>query len=59
MKSWLSQAGFNTSEMNFETGRDEVNYFIASKDIKVGGTVKKVVFAGFIGSHDDQWFSNF
>ncbi len=59
MKSYLSQMEFDTVDANMSTGRDEVNYFIASKDIVVNGEKETLVFAAFIGSYQKQWYSNF
>lgn len=59
MKDYLSQMGFDTVDSCMNTGRDEVNYFIASKDIIVNGKEETLVFAGFIGSYKNQWYSNF
>lgn len=55
----LKAIGMDNIEMNTMAERDEVNYFIASRNISVGGENKTLVFAGFIGSYLEQWFSNF
>lgn len=55
----LKAIGFDDIELQPHAGRDEVNYFIASKKIKVGATVYNLVFTGFIGSNGKQWDSNF
>lgn len=55
----LNAIGFDDIELQPHAGRDEVNYFIASKKIKVGATVYNLVFTGFIGSNGKQWDSNF
>ena len=57
--NYLSQMGFGNVDSNMNTGRDEVNYFIASKDININGNKETLVFAAFIGSWHDQWYSNF
>ena len=44
---------------NLDTGRDEVNYFIASKTITVNGEENFIVFMGLIGSNKTQWNSDF
>ena len=56
---YLNKSGFalRSCEMNAE--RDEVNYFIADKDIIVNGNTKNLIFIGCIGSYNDQWYSNF
>ncbi len=59
MSSYLDEAGFTVVDKKMNAQRDEVNYFIATRDIVVNGEVNKLVFAGFIGSHKMQWYSNF
>ncbi len=59
IKDYLSQMGFEKVDTKMDTGRDEVNYFIASKDITVNGKKETLVFASFIGSYKNQWYSNF
>ncbi len=59
IKDYLSLMGFDKVDRCMSAGRDEVNYFIASKNIMVSGETKTLVFAGFIGSYKDQWYSNF
>lgn len=55
----LKAVGFDDIELQSHAGRDEVNYFIANKKIKVGAKVYNLVFTGFIGSNGKQWDSNF
>lgn len=61
VKTYLNKAGFDSfySFNDEDAGRDEVNYFLASRDIVVNGKVQKLVFMGTIGSYKNQWFSNF
>ena len=59
IKNYLSQMGFEKVDTEMNTGRDEVNYFIASKDITVNGKKETLVFSAFIGSFEKQWYSNF
>ena len=61
VKNYLNKAGFYSfySFNDEDAGRDEVNYFLASRDIVVNGKVQKLVFMGTIGSYKNQWFSNF
>ena len=55
----LNEYGFTLEKMDPDADRDEVNYFIASKDATNGGKQYKIVFVGCIGSHEKQWYSNF
>ncbi len=61
LKAALEAIGFevDTKYIDLDTGRDEVNYFIASKKIEVNNKIFDLVFAGFIGSNKRQWNSNF
>ncbi len=59
METYLKEMGFDTIDCCMAAGRDEVNYFIASKNITVNGKTETLVFAAFIGSYKDQWYSNF
>lgn len=62
VKSYLKHAGFSdfySVSENMHTGRDEVNYFLASRDISVNGKIQKLIFMGTIGSYKNQWYSNF
>ena len=58
-KSALSKIGFSDIDIEKNAGRDEVNYFLASREIKVDGKKKLMIFTGYIGSHKLQWNSNF
>ena len=57
----LEEVGFDVDNdyVNKQAKRDEVNYFIASKEITVNNEPKTLIFAGFIGSYHKQWNSNF
>ncbi len=60
MANALGSMGFSSDALvDLNTGRDEVNYFIASKKIISDGKQYDLVFAGFIGSNGRQWNSNF
>ncbi len=56
---YLNKSGFALKSCDASAGRDEVNYFIADKNISVNGVTKKLAFVGCIGSDKDQWYSNF
>ena len=49
----------NGSEEDLDTGRDEMNNFIAVKDIEENGTTYHLVVVSCIGSWHMQWNSNF
>lgn len=55
----LNELGFTLDEINMDTGRDEQNYFIASRTIEKPGKDYNLVFCGCIGSHGIQWNSDF
>ena len=55
----LEELGFTLDDVNMDTGRDEENYFIASRSIKKAGKDYNLVFCGCIGSHGKQWDSDF
>ena len=55
----LKSLGFGNVEMNLDAGRDQMNYFIASKQIKKSGETYDLIFVGCIGSWHKQWNSNF
>ncbi len=59
LKNALTEMGFSDPEVDLSTNREEVNYFIAHKNITVSGENKTLIFTGFIGSYHDQWYSNF
>lgn len=61
VKSALLDLGFeeNNIEINKKTARNEVNYYIASKNIEFDGKTYTLVLTSLIGSYYYQWYSNF
>ena len=59
IESYLKQCGFFVLNREMDTGRDEVNTFVAVKSISVDGMLKNLIFVGTIGSHKRQWYSDF
>ena len=63
IKKTLNELGFeleyDTLYVNYNTGRDEMNYFITSKTIVKDNKPFNLVIVGCIGSHKLQWNSNF
>ena len=55
----LEELGFSDWRYNMKTGRDQQNYFFASKSIRKAGKDYNLVFCGCIGSHGKQWNSDF
>ncbi len=66
----LIKCGFNTNDgdtmdpnnpiwQNFNTGKTEVNYFIADRIVYAKDQQFNLVFAGFIGSYNEQWLTDF
>lgn len=55
----LENLGFSMVDANTDTGRDQQNYFIASRPIEKNGRIYNLVFMGLIGSHGEQWNSDF
>ena len=55
----LEELGFSDWQYDMDTGRDEQNYFIASRTIRKAGKDYNLVFCGCIGSHGKQWNSDF
>ena len=55
----LKSSGFDLIKKDADADRDEVNYFIASRDEAQNGKNMKIVFVGCIGSNKKQWYSNF
>ncbi len=55
----LKKVGLTVQSINMKAARDEVNYFIADKSIKVNGIDKNLIVIGCIGSYKNQWYSNF
>lgn len=55
----FSENGKSYKCINKSASKEQVNYFISHKNIKVNNITYTLVFAGFIGSYQDQWYSNF
>ena len=55
----LSTLGMGDIEIQSIASRNQVNYFLANRKINVSGKQYTLIFAGFIGSYHDQWYSNF
>ena len=55
----LSTLGMSDIEIQPTASRNQVNYFLANRKINVSGKQYTLIFAGFIGSYHDQWYSNF
>lgn len=59
LKKVLDAMGFDHQEIQPKAERDEVSYFIASRDIDLPDGTFNLVVAAFIGSYKKTWFSNF
>ena len=59
LKKVLDEAGFVHQEIQPKADRDEVSYFIASRDVELESGKFNLVVAAFIGSYKKTWFSNF
>ena len=59
LKKALSTLGMSDIEIQPTASRNQVNYFLANRKINVSGKQYTLIFAGFIGSYHDQWYSNF
>lgn len=46
-------------EIDKDTSRNEVNYFIAQKEIHIEGKSYNLIITSLIGSYYHQWYSNF
>ena len=55
----LETIGMDKIDIDLNTERDEVNYFIASRKINVNAEEYTLIFMGLIGSHEGQWYTNF
>ncbi len=55
----LKAIGMSDIEIVAQAGKDEINYFIASRKITVNSQEYDLVFVGLIGSYHAQWYSNF
>ena len=58
-RAFMSMGFEGYMDVNLNTGRDQMNYFIVSREIKEGEDTYLLVFAGLIGSHKKQWNSDF
>ena len=59
LKKVLDEAGFTKQEIQPKADRDEVSYFIASRDVTLESGTFNLIVAAFIGSYKKTWFSNF
>ena len=59
LKTVLDAMGFDKQEIQPKAERDEVSYFIASRDIELETGAFRLVVAAFIGSYKKTWYSNF
>ncbi len=59
LRKALETVGMSNIVMDARAGRDQVNYFIASRKIIVDSKEYDLVFVGLIGSYHEQWYSNF
>ena len=59
LKKVLDEIGFEHYEIQPKAERDEVSYFIASKDVELESGTFNLIVAAFIGSYKKTWFSNF
>lgn len=55
----LKTGHIGKGETTNEEAKKRVNYFIASRKILISNKIYNLVFAGFIGSDHNQWYSNF
>ena len=59
LKKVLDAMGFDHQEIQPKAERDEVSYFIASRDLDLPEGTFNLVIAAFIGSYKKTWFSKF
>ena len=59
VKNALEAIGMRDIVINPQTEYDQVNFFFANRKITVAHREYILVFAGMIGSHYEQWYSNF
>ena len=59
VKTALEAIGMKDIIINPQTEYDQVNFFIANRKINVAHKEYTLVFTGMIGSHYEQWYSNF
>lgn len=55
----LKTGHIGKGETTNEEAKKRVNYFIASRKILISNKIYNLIFAGFIGSDHNQWYSNF
>lgn len=59
LKTVLDAMGFTHQEIQPKAERDEVSYFIGSRELTLPEGEFELVAAAFIGSYKKTWFSNF
>lgn len=59
LKTVLDAMGFEYQEIQPKAERDEISYYIASRDITLSDGEYNLVIAAFIGSYKKTWYSNF
>ena len=59
LKAALEKMSFTDIVINPRATRDQVNFFIAQREVDLPQGEYRLVFAGFIGSYRRQWYSNF
>ena len=59
LRDTLLKMGCEHMEIQPKAERDEVSYFIASRDIELDGEEYNLILAAFIGSYKKTWYSNF
>lgn len=59
LKNALNKMGFSDPVVELSAPREEVNHFIANKKININSEEYTLIFMGFIGSYQEQWYSNF
>lgn len=60
LRTGLEKCKFNDIVIDKESGKDRVDYFIANRKIKdSNGKIWNLVFAEFIGTNTDQWYTDF
>lgn len=59
LKKVLDEMGFEHQEIQPKAERDEVSYYIASRDITLDNKEYNLIIAAFIGSYKKTWYSNF
>jgi len=59
LRDTMRAMGMDHYEIQPKAERDEVSYFIASRDITLGNETYNLILAAFIGSYKKTWYSNF